>query len=399
MKLKSFFSISFFLVSFGMYGQVYNKKEIKEVLVKTYQSLERLESLSYKIVFNSLDASGDTSVFEGFCNMQFQDSDKIKSHFRLNYTFKGQEAHIEESVNYDGNYIENNNKIASPTYYNVSTEGYKQFYGRAYKNLIFNQAFSLKTFKDLNSFLGKKLFIEKIIMSDTLYLNKECFKITVFAKNKKSKKYVQNGINTYIINKQNFLPLSQSFTGSVLGVDLYELHSVQYLEINPKFEKDYFKIEIVNQENKVIVEAKIAPTNMESIIKNWTIPLTNEENLQLLDLKGKVVILDFWYKSCLPCLVLMPELNKLAKKYKDVIIIGINDIDAKASTLEYLQKNQFVYQSSYAHKINLAETLNVNIFPSTIVIGKDGKIIFIENGYNKNVIKDIEKVIKIAIEK
>src|SRR2546426_12713239 len=56
-------------------------------------------------------------------------------------------------------------------------------------------------------------------------------------------------------------------------------------------------------------------------VTNWT----NTKPLQLADLKGKIVVLDFWATWCGPCLASVPHNNELQKKYagKGVVCIAI----------------------------------------------------------------------------
>ncbi len=50
------------------------------------------------------------------------------------------------------------------------------------------------------------------------------------------------------------------------------------------------------------------------------------EKIQLSKLKGKIVVLNFWFKNCKPCLMEIPELHKLTEKYakQDVICIALS---------------------------------------------------------------------------
>src|SRR5918992_184204 len=47
--------------------------------------------------------------------------------------------------------------------------------------------------------------------------------------------------------------------------------------------------------------------------------------LALKDLKGKVVLLDFWTLCCINCIHIQPDLRKLEKKYADqLVVIGVH---------------------------------------------------------------------------
>jgi len=64
--------------------------------------------------------------------------------------------------------------------------------------------------------------------------------------------------------------------------------------------------------------------------------LNNGKTIKLTNLKGKVVLLDFWYRGCFPCLKATPDLIKMQEEFKDdLVIIGINDRDDKEDITDY----------------------------------------------------------------
>src|SRR5690606_15334260 len=94
------------------------------------------------------------------------------------------------------------------------------------------------------------------------------------------------------------------------------------------FEEDPFRDKI-NKKTKKKDNQKV----IEAEIKNDKFPfnelvLNNGDTINLSELKGKVVLLDFWYRGCLPCIKAIPELNELQKEFEDdLVVIGVNDVD------------------------------------------------------------------------
>jgi len=70
------------------------------------------------------------------------------------------------------------------------------------------------------------------------------------------------------------------------------------------------------------MQGKLAPPLM---LTNWI----NSKPLKLDELKGKVVLLEFWATWCPSCIAMIPHHNELAKKYADqgLVFIGICDED------------------------------------------------------------------------
>ncbi|MDZ7647241.1 MAG: TlpA disulfide reductase family protein [Cytophagales bacterium] len=71
--------------------------------------------------------------------------------------------------------------------------------------------------------------------------------------------------------------------------------------------------------NKMIQESMLGCKAPDFISKTIT-----GELISLTELKGKVVVINFWFTSCAPCITEMPTLNRLVEefKYKDVVFIA-----------------------------------------------------------------------------
>ena len=93
-------------------------------------------------------------------------------------------------------------------------------------------------------------------------------------------------------------------------------------------------------------------------------------------LEGKIVVINFWFEACPPCVKEIPELNILVEKY------GKDGVKFIAITYDLSkQAKKFQKQSGYKYEIvsltnDEISKLNINHgYPSNILIGKDGKII------------------------
>jgi cytochrome c biogenesis protein CcmG/thiol:disulfide interchange protein DsbE len=94
-------------------------------------------------------------------------------------------------------------------------------------------------------------------------------------------------------------------------------------------------------------------------------------------LKNEIVVINFWFENCPPCIDEMPELNKLVAKYagKNVRFIGItHDLPRKAKNFQ--KRIPYHYQIISLTTKEISK-LNINHgFPSNILVGRDGKILF-----------------------
>ncbi|WP_051691577.1 peroxiredoxin family protein [Pedobacter borealis] len=118
----------------------------------------------------------------------------------------------------------------------------------------------------------------------------------------------------------------------------------------------------------------------------------NGKKYALQDLKGKVVVLNFWFAACVPCQHEMPELNKLKEKYKgkDVVFLAIGNDGAK-EIKEFLKTNTFNYTLLSDGK-KTAGDYKVAAYPTSIVIDKNGIIKYSQIG-GSNIAESLSKEI------
>ena len=103
----------------------------------------------------------------------------------------------------------------------------------------------------------------------------------------------------------------------------------------------------------------------------------NQKDVNLIDYKGKILILNFWATWCKPCREEMPSLDLLVSNtdLNNVVVFPINvgqeDLIKSKNFLKELEiKNLKIY---YDPSINLAKKFTLRGIPTTILFNKDGK--------------------------
>ena len=132
-----------------------------------------------------------------------------------------------------------------------------------------------------------------------------------------------------------------------------------------------------------------------SIASEWALPLYNKnENISLSGLKGKVILLDFWFKNCSPCIESIPHLNVINAKFKDkkFKILGINTWDLQKDIAWFCNKHKVGYDILMNGK-ELAERYGIDAFPTMVLIDKEGKVLY-SGGFDQSRIEElIEKAL------
>jgi peroxiredoxin len=98
--------------------------------------------------------------------------------------------------------------------------------------------------------------------------------------------------------------------------------------------------------------------------------------ISLADLRGKVVVLSFWFIGCPACRNMEPKLNEFKARFPgaDVVFLAMT-IDPKAELEKYLKKERFDY-IQVADAREAMSNFAFRGFPKNIVIDKQGKIVY-----------------------
>lgn len=112
------------------------------------------------------------------------------------------------------------------------------------------------------------------------------------------------------------------------------------------------------------------------------------------NLKGKIVLINFWFINCPPCRMEIPDLNALVdtfKENKDVVFLAIGK-DKTWEIDDFIKENPFHYHilpdGGFWFK-----KYKITSFPTHLIIDKEGKIFFHTSGLSNYTVKWIQKSI------
>jgi peroxiredoxin len=101
------------------------------------------------------------------------------------------------------------------------------------------------------------------------------------------------------------------------------------------------------------------------------------EKFELPALRGKVIVLNFWFIGCASCLAHQPKLNELKAKFageKDVVFLAAT-ADPVSEVKRFLDKRKFDYTQAADAEAAL-KTFRFSGYPRNIVISKTGEIMY-----------------------
>ncbi|KAJ9186012.1 hypothetical protein P3X46_005570 [Hevea brasiliensis] len=120
------------------------------------------------------------------------------------------------------------------------------------------------------------------------------------------------------------------------------------------------------------------------------------------ELKGKVVVLDFWTYCCINCMHVLPDLEFLEKKYKDMpfTVVGVHSAKFdNEKDLEAIRNAVLRYNISHPvvndGDMNLWRELGINSWPTFAIVGPNGKLIAQISGEGHR--KDLDDLVEAAL--
>ncbi|MGN8071203.1 TlpA family protein disulfide reductase [Mucilaginibacter sp. 22184] len=103
----------------------------------------------------------------------------------------------------------------------------------------------------------------------------------------------------------------------------------------------------------------------------------NGKKVKLKDLRGKVVMLNFWFIGCPPCRAEIPELNKLVELYKDnpnVVFLAVA-LDQRWDIRTFMKTNPFNFEIIDDGR-SIADIYKIHLYPTSVILDKEGKVAF-----------------------
>ncbi len=99
------------------------------------------------------------------------------------------------------------------------------------------------------------------------------------------------------------------------------------------------------------------------------------------DYRGGVLVVNFWYAACGPCIVEAPLLEEVWQEYQDqgVAFLGVNTYDQPATALSFARDNNVTYPSVIdvndgKVKLAFAQVTPIQATPTTLVLDRGGRV-------------------------
>lgn len=106
------------------------------------------------------------------------------------------------------------------------------------------------------------------------------------------------------------------------------------------------------------------------------------ETYRFGELKGKVVLINFWASWCTTCEQEAVDLERAWQLYKDrgVIFLGVDYVDTEPEALAYLEKFGITYPNGPDLRTEISQTFRIRGVPETYIVGRDGRVAAVKIG-------------------
>lgn len=141
--------------------------------------------------------------------------------------------------------------------------------------------------------------------------------------------------------------------------------------------------------------SKAGPISVGQDVPDFIFTSFDGQTTHTSELKGKVVVLNFWASWCKPCEQEAAELEIAWKKYQptgEVIFLGVDYVDTETEARKYLEKFSITYPNGPDLRTSISQLFRIRGVPETYFIDRDGKLAFVKIGPFASV-EEIEAVV------
>lgn len=135
----------------------------------------------------------------------------------------------------------------------------------------------------------------------------------------------------------------------------------------------------------------------ENYAPEFSIVTSDGKYITAEDLRGKVVLLDFWATWCAPCVASLPSLRTLHRRYEkepSFVMIAISSDREVDEWRAFIAKNQMVWPQYRDRDSKVQRAFEVRAFPTYIVIDHEGIVRFRSSGFGSRGMATMEDAIR-----
>lgn len=212
--------------------------------------------------------------------------------------------------------------------------------------------------------------------------------------------YRNNSESRWYFGREDSLPRRVDRISKRRGAEGAVVLSISKLDVKPDFDVYTFRPECpegyekraYDEPGKMLAVGRQAP--------DWVLKTSDGKEVRLSDLRGNVVVMDFWATWCRPCKMAMPGVQMVHEKFegRPVKVFGVAVWEKKgAEPGAYMKSKDFTY-TLLLNGDKVADDYRVSGIPSFYVIDPQGRVVYAASGFlpnrEKELVGTIERILK-----
>jgi cytochrome c biogenesis protein CcmG/thiol:disulfide interchange protein DsbE len=125
------------------------------------------------------------------------------------------------------------------------------------------------------------------------------------------------------------------------------------------------------------------PVRVGDHVSNFNLTTFEGDQINLSDLKGKVVVLNFWASWCKPCEQEAADLEAAWRYYQprgDVVFLGVDYVDTEPEARAYLQKFEITYTNGPDLGTRISQKFRIQGVPETYILDQQNVLQYVQIG-------------------
>jgi len=127
----------------------------------------------------------------------------------------------------------------------------------------------------------------------------------------------------------------------------------------------------------------VAAKESKTLASDFTLKSQSGENVRLEEMRGDVILINFWASWCGPCRKEMPYLDDLQKDFSNLgfTVLGINVEENSDSAKDFIDELKVSFPVLFDNKQLVSQLYKVDSMPMTVMIDRNGFSRLIHRGY------------------
>ena len=129
---------------------------------------------------------------------------------------------------------------------------------------------------------------------------------------------------------------------------------------------------------------------------DFSLPTVDGQTIRLSELRGKVVLLDFWATWCPPCRVAIPHLVEIQRRYRKdgLVVIGMNLDQDPDELMGFMRRTEFNYPVVMVDEATRKAFGGIPTIPQVFLIDRKGRIRKKYLGYSREIAENMDRMIQ-----